>query len=171
MRGRPGGAGRVALAGWRWAAGATGCDHDEVTEIPCVGAVVRDRTGRLLVVRRGRPPGQGLWSLPGGRVEPGEDDAAAVVREVAEETGLAVAAGELVGMVRREAPGGGTYVIRDYACTPLPGPGEPVAGDDAAEARWVSDAELRALPTTDGLVAALSAWGVLSGDGPVGGRA
>lgn len=132
-----------------------------MTEIPCVGAVVRDPVGRLLVVRRGRPPGQGLWSLPGGRVEPGEDDAEAVVREVAEETGLAVLAGALVGTVRRDAPAGGTYVIHDYACTPVGPLQDPVAGDDAADARWVTPAELRRLPTTDGLVAALSTWGVL----------
>src|SRR4051812_45185259 len=56
--------------------------------VACVGAVVTDGHGRLLVVRRANDPSAGLWSVPGGKVEPGEDDAAAVVREAYEETGL-----------------------------------------------------------------------------------
>src|SRR5436190_190421 len=54
--------------------------------VECAGAVVRDDHGRLLLVRRGRPPSAGLWSLPGGRIEPGESAAAAAAREVWEET-------------------------------------------------------------------------------------
>jgi ADP-ribose pyrophosphatase YjhB (NUDIX family) len=127
----------------------------------CVGAVVRDPAGRLLVVRRGRPPGEGLWSLPGGRVEPGETDAAAVVRELREETGLDVLPGPLVGSVTRPGPAGVTYDIHDYAATVTGG--VPLAGDDAAELRWVTEPELRALPTTPGLVEALTGWDVLPG--------
>jgi 8-oxo-dGTP diphosphatase len=56
--------------------------------VPCVGALVHDDEGRLLVVRRAQEPGLGQWSVPGGRVEPDEDDRAAVAREVLEETGL-----------------------------------------------------------------------------------
>ena len=62
-----------------------------------MGAVVGDGQGRLLLIRRGHPPGEGLWSLPGGRVETGESDAAAVARELREETGLSVEIGELIG--------------------------------------------------------------------------
>jgi mutator protein MutT len=58
--------------------------------VPCVGAVVHDEAGRLLLVRRGHPPNAGTWSLPGGRVEPGETLEQAVVREVREETGVAI---------------------------------------------------------------------------------
>ena len=64
-----------------------------VRRIPCVGAVIKDETGRLLLIRRGHEPGAGLWSIPGGRIEPGESDLAALVREVREETGLDVVAG------------------------------------------------------------------------------
>src|SRR5579859_374033 len=55
---------------------------------PCAGGIVHDGDGRLLVVRRGRPPSAGRWSVPGGRCRPGEPAADACVREVAEETGL-----------------------------------------------------------------------------------
>ncbi|REE95889.1 NUDIX hydrolase [Thermomonospora umbrina] len=133
--------------------------------VRCVGAIVRDEAGRLLVIRRGRPPGEGLWSIPGGRVEPGEADAAAVAREVREETGLLVAVGARTGVVDRPGPGDATYEIHDYAATVVGGALR--AGDDAADARWVTVAELRALPTSPGLVEALTAWRVLPpGPGP-----
>lgn len=127
--------------------------------VRCVGAIVHDPQGRLLVIRRGHPPGEGLWSLPGGRVEPGETDAEAVVREIAEETGLRVEPGRLIGSVDRPAPGGATYDISDYAATVTGGALRP--GDDATEARWVTAEELRRLPTTIGLLDSLTAWAVL----------
>ncbi|GAA1867941.1 NUDIX hydrolase [Actinomadura bangladeshensis] len=125
----------------------------------CVGGIVRDGDGRLLLVRRGRPPGEGQWSIPGGRVEPGEDDAAAVARELKEETGLDVAVGALAGTVERAGPGGVTYEIHDYAATVTGGTLR--AGDDAADARWVRPDALGDLPLTPGLVDALRLWGVL----------
>ncbi|NEA21038.1 NUDIX hydrolase [Actinomadura bangladeshensis] len=125
----------------------------------CVGGIVRDGEGRLLLVRRGRPPGEGQWSLPGGRVEPGEDDPAAVARELKEETGLDVAVGALAGTVERPGPGGVTYEIHDYAATVTGGTLR--AGDDAAEVRWVRPDDLGGLPLTPGLVDALTLWGVL----------
>lgn len=130
-----------------------------VREVPCAGALVHDDTGRLLVIRRGQEPGRGLWSLPGGRCEAGEDAAAAVVREVREETGLVVRAGAVVGRVLRPGPGGVTYVIDDVACVVVGG--TLAAGDDADDARWVTAAELAALPVTDGLLDALTGWDVL----------
>jgi 8-oxo-dGTP diphosphatase len=127
--------------------------------VRCVGAVVRDAGGRLLVVRRGRPPEAGRWSLPGGRVEPGESDAAAVARELREETGLLVTVGDLVGRVERAGPHGQVYDIHDYAAEVAGG--RLNAGDDAADVRWVTAAELRALPTSSGLVEALADWRVI----------
>lgn len=120
----------------------------------CVGGLAYDSAGRLLLIRRGNEPGRGLWSVPGGRVEVGEDDAAALMREMAEETGLAVAPGRLIGRVTR-----GPYLIADYACTVLGG--ELRAGDDALDARWCSAADLTALPLVDGLVETLAGWGAL----------
>lgn len=132
--------------------------------IPCVGAVVLDQRRRLLLVRRGHDPGRGLWSVPGGRIEPGESDAAAVVREVAEETGAGVVVVRHLGTVHRRAPGGGTYEIRDYLVRPLAQPSvDPRAGDDADDARWVGAADLAGLPVVDGLVEALAGWRVLPG--------
>jgi ADP-ribose pyrophosphatase YjhB (NUDIX family) len=131
----------------------------DIRYVACAGAIVHDDAGRLLVVRRGREPGRGLWSVPGGRCEPGEDAATAAVRETYEETGLAVRATGLVGRVERPGPAGATYLIDDVACTLLGGTAR--AGDDADEVRWVTAAELTALPVTDGLVEALAGWGVL----------
>jgi 8-oxo-dGTP diphosphatase len=128
--------------------------------IPCVGAIISDPGGRLLLIKRGHEPGRGLWSVPGGRIEPGESDEQAVIREVREETGLSVRVGKLIGSVRRPAPGGASFDIRDYAATVLAG--TVTAGDDADDARWVDRAEMLALPLTDGLAETLAGWGVLT---------
>jgi ADP-ribose pyrophosphatase YjhB (NUDIX family) len=125
-----------------------------------VGAVVHDDTGRLLVVRRGQPPSQGKWSIPGGRVELGESDAEAVRREVLEETGLDVTVGMLLGTVERSAVADGdVYDIRDYACALMGG--RLRAGDDAADVRFVGRGELMLLDLTEGLLDSLELWGVL----------
>lgn len=94
-------------------------------------------------------------------MEPGESDAEALRREVAEETGLAVLVGGLAGSVRRTAPAGGVYDIHDYRCTLAPQPGELRPGDDAADARWVGAAEYAALAVVGGLTTALAGWSAL----------
>ena len=129
-------------------------------DIPCVGAVVVDAHGRILVVQRANPPAAGLWSIPGGRVEAGEDATDAVVREVQEETSIAIRIVREIGTVVRDAPTGGRYVIRDFLGEPI-GASAPVAGDDARDTRFVTLEELLALPTSEGLIEALTEWQVI----------
>ena len=127
--------------------------------IPTVGAgaVVQDADGRLLVVQRGKAPARGRWSLPGGRVEPGERAADAAAREVAEETGLRVEVTSFVGF--SEAIGGDHHIVILDFLAAVTG-GQLVAGDDADAAAWVTRAELEARPTTRGLLDFLDAHGV-----------
>ena len=124
--------------------------------VPCVGGLAYDHSGRLLLVQRANEPGRGLWSLPGGRVEQGEDDAAALVREMAEETGLVVQPGGLVGRVRR-----GPYEIADYRCRVVGG--TLIAGDDALDVRWCDAATLLELPLVPLLLETLREWDALPG--------
>jgi ADP-ribose pyrophosphatase YjhB (NUDIX family)/GNAT superfamily N-acetyltransferase len=130
----------------------------------CIGAVVVEQD-RLLLVRRGEEPGRGKWSLPGGRVEPGEPLAAALVREVREETGLEVTPGPFLGHVERIGPGY-HFVILDFRAQALePGTSSdlpaPIAATDAAEAAWVPLAEVAALTLVDGLADFLRVHAVL----------
>jgi 8-oxo-dGTP diphosphatase len=118
--------------------------------VRAVGAVITRADGLLLLIKRGNEPGRGLWSLPGGRIEPGESDAAAVAREVLEETGLVVTVGALAGRVQR-----GRYDISDYFATVVSG--ELAAATDALDAVWDNP---RARVTTPGLVEALASWGL-----------
>jgi 8-oxo-dGTP diphosphatase len=114
----------------------------------CVGAVLVD-DGRLLMIRRGQAPGEGLWSIPGGRVQPGETLPEAVLRELREETGVDGLCGDLLGWVER-IDEGHHLVILDFGVTTLE-PMEPVAGDDAAEAEWVQLDEVGDRPLVAGL--------------------
>ncbi|WP_018658192.1 NUDIX hydrolase [Actinomadura flavalba] len=124
--------------------------------VRCAGAVVRDGHGRVLLILRGHEPARGTWSIPGGRVEPGEDDRTAVIRELREETGLTVEPGALAGTVERAEPGV-VYEIHDYVATVTGGVLTP--GDDADDARWFTPAELRAADLAPGVLAALESWG------------
>jgi 8-oxo-dGTP diphosphatase len=132
--------------------------------VDCVGGIVTTPDGRILLVRRGNEPAKGCWSVPGGRVEPGEADPAATAREVMEETGLAVVVHDLLGTVERDAPDGSVFVIRDYRCTPATGADTSgvVAGDDAADVGWFTPEEVHRLDCAPGLVEALVEWQVLA---------
>ena len=128
--------------------------------VPCVGAVVHDAAGRLLLIQRGHDPHRGAWSLPGGRIERGESPEEAVVREVHEETGLAVQPVRPVGQVA--IPGDGVvFDVVDFLCRPRPGEQHPVAGDDAAAVQFADLVTLERLPCTPRLVETLRGWGVL----------
>ena len=124
----------------------------------CVGAVAVDND-QLLLIRRGRGPAQGEWSVPGGRVKPGETLAEAVVRELLEETGVEGVCNDLIGWVERI---GDDYhhVILDFRVDVLE-PTEPVAGDDAAEAAWVPLSEVADLQLVEGLAEFLHENGIL----------
>ncbi|HWE58003.1 MAG TPA: NUDIX domain-containing protein [Acidimicrobiales bacterium] len=124
----------------------------------CVGAIAVFE-GSILMVRRGRGPAQGTWSVPGGRVEEGESLAEAVVRELAEETSLDGVCESLVGWAERIGPGF-HYVILDFAVTMMTD-ADPVAGDDAAEARWVPLSDVADLTLADGLAEFLHDHGIL----------
>ena len=131
--------------------------------VQCVGGIVTDGSGRLLLIQRGHEPGKGLWSIPGGRIESGETDAQALVREMREETGLIVICGPLLGSVERPGLSGAVVEIRDYRA--IVSGGELVPGDDADAARWVTAAEAAEMDATgqltSGLLETLRGWSVL----------
>ncbi len=125
-----------------------------------VGAVVI-HDGRLLLIRRGRGPALGQWSVPGGRVEWGETLARAVEREVAEETGLTVQCGPFVGWVERMGAGH-HYVIMDFRADIVGDAAVALrAGDDAAEAGWIPLSEVPAVDLVDGLLGFLRTHHIL----------
>lgn len=113
-----------------------------------VGAVVF-KDDRVLLVRRGQPPSEGLWAIPGGAVELGETLQQAAEREVWEETGVRVVAGKPVyvfDVIKHDERNRVRYhyVIADLSARYLRG--EPSARDDAADARWIAAEELDTLP-------------------------
>jgi acetyl-CoA carboxylase carboxyl transferase subunit beta len=132
-------------------------DRQKRAPIECAGAVVRDEHGRLLLVRRGHEPALGKWSLPGGRIEPGESAAQAAAREVLEETGLQVQIGELLQTV--DLWGG--YRVHDFAATVVGG--DLRAGDDASDVRWCSPDEVTLLELSTGLLEELRRMGAMPG--------
>ena len=134
-----------------------------------VGAIVRDVDGRFLLVQRLRDPQAGRWTVPGGKVDPVDavgpdgirDDegtlVAAVIREIAEETGLDIEVGAKAWVVDIPDGRGGTFEIHDFVAVPVGGTVR--AADDAADAGWFTVDEMRALPLTDGLLEHLTAGG------------
>ena len=125
---------------------------------PAVGAVVF-KGDAVLMIQRGSAPSRGMWAIPGGRVRLGETLQAAAEREILEETGVVIRAGEpiLVFDVIHQDDRGAVkyhYVIVDLLADYVSG--EPRAGDDAADARWLTQAELARLtvnPATRRLLA------------------
>lgn len=112
-----------------------------------VGAVIVEGD-RVVLVRRAAQPMAGEWSIPGGLLELGETMRAGAEREAREETGLQVEAGEVLGVLDRILPDASGkprfhYVLIDFLCRRVAG--ELRAGGDAAEARWVREAELQTL--------------------------
>jgi 8-oxo-dGTP diphosphatase len=123
-----------------------------------IAAAVFNPRGDILLIQRGRPPGAGLWSLPGGKLH-------ALAREVREETGLDVDVGPHIAVIERMAQPGAHetapyhYVIIDYVARLRQPDAVPCANDDALDARFVPRADVAALPITDGLMAIVqAAW-------------
>jgi len=122
-----------------------------------VGAVILDGD-RVLLVRRGREPLRGLWSIPGGAVEVGETREEALAREVAEETGLEVEIGPMVAVldrIRRDDVGRIEYhyVLVDYACRPAGG--ALCAATDVDRVEWVRLPDLDRFDLTEGTAAVI----------------
>lgn len=111
-----------------------------------VGGVIWDNLGRLLLIRRTKPPRQGEWSLPGGKVEHGETLEAALYREIREETGLTIAILGLAGIAELvdQTAGGRHYVLIDYSARAVAGIAH--AASDASHATWFTHAEIVGLP-------------------------
>lgn len=118
------------------------------------------RGGRVLIVRRARPPAHGLYTLPGGGVELGETLEEAIIREVREETRLVIAPLALVGFreaIARDAAG---RVERHFVILPFAArwiAGEVALSEELAEAHWRKPDELAGLKTTDGLAEIVAA--------------
>lgn len=114
--------------------GPTDVTMSNFTPVPAVGVVCL-RGDEVLLIRRGRPPRIGEWSLPGGRIEPGETVRTAALRELREETGVEAELVGLIDVVDGLFPEAGRhYVLIDFAARWRSG--EPVAGDDAAAAAF-----------------------------------
>ena len=123
-------------------------------------AIFRD--GRVLIVRRARPPAHGLYTLPGGGVELGETLEQAVIREVREETALAIEPIGLAGFrqaIARDATG---RIERHFVILPFAArwiAGEVLLNEELAEAHWLAPQQLGALKTTEGLADIVAAAG------------
>jgi 8-oxo-dGTP diphosphatase len=124
-----------------------------MTPTVAVGAFVFDELGRVLLIERGKPPGEGLWTVPGGKLEAAETLAQAVAREIREETGLVVEVGPLAAVIERIGDGY-HFVILDYLARAVGGTLAPAS--DVRAARFVADHELASLPLTDGLLSVLA---------------
>jgi 8-oxo-dGTP diphosphatase len=116
-----------------------------------VGAVVFDEQRRVLLIRRGARPALGQWSVPGGKLEPGETLAQACRREVLEETALSIEPRSVIAVVERIIEDF-HYIIIDFLATPRQ-PGSPVlrAAADVSEARWVALSALEHYDLVEGL--------------------
>lgn len=132
----------------------------EIHPTPSVGAfIVED--GRLLLIRRGRGSYRDYWAVPGGRQRYGETMREAVAREVLEETGLVVDVRDVVwagDIMDDTQPSTYHYTVVDFAATPIGG--HLMAGDDAAEVRWVPMGDVRSMSLVPSMIDLLDRLGL-----------
>ena len=116
-----------------------------------VGGIVFNERSQVLLIQRGQPPAEGLWSIPGGRLEPGECLASACEREFLEETTIEVSVKQVVAVVERKLEGF-HYVIIDFLVALRDeGNAVPMAQSDVLDAKWIDVDKLGALPLVEGL--------------------
>lgn len=120
-----------------------------LTPVLCIG-VVDVEDGALLLIKRRDPPAAGRWTLPGGRVEPGESLRDAARREALEETGLELEIGALLGTTEIGAPPE-RFLVCDYVAQRRGDRSDPTPGDDALEARFVPLENVFDLDLVDGV--------------------
>jgi len=113
--------------------------------VNCVG-IICFRGDDVLLIRRGKPPRQGEWSLPGGRIEPGETEQGAALRELMEETSISATLVEKLAVIDAKFDRL-SYRLHDYLA--IWETGEPIAGDDALEARFFKPADVASLNMWD----------------------
>ena len=118
-----------------------------MTALPNAASVALFESGRVLLIQRARAPWLGKWSLPGGRLEAGEDAETCARREIAEEIGLSVSA--LRPVVSMDLGGPQRFVLQVFATRAFVG--EIVANDEIADHRWLDPGLIGTLPTTPGL--------------------
>jgi 8-oxo-dGTP diphosphatase len=135
----------------------------------CGASAAIFRGGEVLLVERGKGALRGQWSLPGGHIEPGERARAAALREVREEAGVAAEIAGLIDIHEVLLRDGGGELAAHYLIAVFFGrwiAGEPLAGSDAAAARFVAVDALASYPLTDGAPALIArAWQRLDGSG------
>ncbi len=126
--------------------------------IPAAGVIIINERRQILLVQRGHEPQRGRWTVPGGRIEPGESAAQAAVREAFEETGLRVRIEREVLNVRLPTGDGREFDVHDFLATAVGG--DLAAGDDADDVRWFTQEELSRLPLTENLLGFLKEAGI-----------
>ncbi len=143
---------------------AKGRSYPSRPHLAVSAAIIRD--GKVLIVRRARPPARGVFTLPGGGVEAGETLHEAVMREVREETSLLVEPLGLAGYREVIARDADDRVERHFVILPFAArwiSGEVVLNEELAEAHWLAPAELAGLTTTEGLADIVRAAFALAG--------
>lgn len=129
--------------------GKKGREYPAFPQVAVGAIVIKD--GKVLLVKRGNPPGKGLWAIPGGRVRVGETLKEATEREIKEETGIIIRARKPIypfDVILKDSDGRVQfhYVILDFMGDYISGNVTP--GDDVNDARWFSAYEIKEIPVT-----------------------